>query len=92
MHFQPLIQEVQVLQPLGTISSGTWQGSAIGNSYINWSSPGDIGLTVPKSASFTTVNISNIINLVPQSRPLSPNNGDIYIDSGDNHIYCYVNG
>ena len=39
------------------------------------------------------VNINDVINLTPiASAPGSPNNGDLYVNSTDNHIYCYLNG
>jgi hypothetical protein len=40
-----------------------------------------------------TVHINDVLRLEPQfSAPSSPSNGDIYINSTDNHIYCYLNG
>ena len=72
---------------LGTITSGTWNGTVIGNSYINWSSPGIIGNTTPTSASFTTVSISTIVHLTPLASPPSGVQGDIY--TSGTHIYFH---
>ncbi|OQX97107.1 MAG: hypothetical protein B6I20_13340, partial [Bacteroidetes bacterium 4572_117] len=38
------------------------------------------------------VNINDVLHLTPVATPPSTNNGDIYIDSDDNHIYCRLNG
>jgi len=39
------------------------------------------------------VNINDVLHLVPSaSAPASPNNGDLYVNSTDNHIYCRLNG
>ncbi len=38
------------------------------------------------------VNIHDVLRLVPRSRPASPQEGEIYVDSTNHHIYCYLNG
>ena len=62
-------------------------------------SPGPIGSTTPNTGAFSTlsvsgqVNISDVLNLAPMaSAPASPNEGDLYVNSTDNNIYCYING
>ena len=47
----------------------------------------------PTSATYTTVNITDIINLTPTSTaPSAPSEGDLYINSGNNTLNYYVNG
>jgi len=39
------------------------------------------------------VNIVDVLHLAPRSSaPSSPSEGDIYVNSTDHHIYCYLNG
>ncbi len=60
---------------VGKISAGEWNAGSVTSNL----------------ASFTTVNISDIIHLQPITLPLVPaNNGDICFDG--THIYCGING
>ncbi len=90
---------------VGIITSGTWNGTAITGAYLDLSAPGAIGGTTANSGAFTTlsasgnadfngtVNINSVLHLTPMaSAPASPQEGDIYLDSTDNNIYCYING
>jgi len=36
--------------------------------------------------------VYSIMRLEPRSEPPSPQNGDIYVNITNNHIYCYLNG
>jgi hypothetical protein len=48
-----------------------------------------IGTTSPQRA----LHISDVMRLEPRaSAPASPSEGDIYVNSTDHHIYCYLNG
>jgi len=48
-----------------------------------------IGTTNPQRA----LHISDVMRLEPRaSAPASPSEGDIYVNSTDHHIYCYLNG
>jgi hypothetical protein len=48
-----------------------------------------IGITNPQRA----LHISDVLRLQPRdSAPSSPSEGDIYVNSSDHHIYCYLNG
>ena len=50
---------------------------------------GDVSLR-PNSK---VVNIEDILHLEPRSAaPGSPSEGDVYVNSSDHHIYCYLNG
>jgi hypothetical protein len=76
------------LTSVGVITSGTWNGT-LGT--IDWTSPGVIGSVAPNTASFTTVNISNIIHLTPLSSAPAGALGDLYV-STDGNIYFYSGG
>ena len=43
---------------------------------------------------FTTgkVTIERVLRLPPSTTPASPENGDIYLNSSNGHIYCYIYG
>ena len=48
-----------------------------------------IGTTSPQRA----LHISDVMRLEPRaSAPANPSEGDIYVNSTDHHIYCYLNG
>jgi hypothetical protein len=48
-----------------------------------------IGTSNPQRA----LHISDVMRLQPRaSAPASPSEGDIYVNSTDHHIYCYLNG
>lgn len=48
-----------------------------------------IGTTNPQRA----LHISDVMRLEPRAAaPASPSEGDIYVNSTDHHIYCYLNG
>ena len=90
---------------VGTITTGVWNGSAITGTYLDLSAPGAIGSTTPNSGSFTTisangtvdfngtVNINDVINIQPRATaPTTANEGDLYVNSTTNTIYCYLGG
>ncbi|MEW6744628.1 MAG: hypothetical protein AB1486_17875 [Planctomycetota bacterium] len=57
--------------------------------FINSSGNVGIGLTDPQRR----LHINDVIRLEPRSSaPSSPGEGDLYVDSSDHHIYCYLNG
>lgn len=48
-----------------------------------------IGTTSPQRA----LHISDVLRLEPRATaPASPSEGDIYVNSTDHHMYCYLNG
>ena len=48
-----------------------------------------IGTTNPQRP----LHISDVMRLEPRAAaPSNPSNGDIYVNSTDNHVYCYLNG
>ncbi len=90
---------------VGTISTGVWNGTAISGVYLDLSSPGAIGTTTANSAAFTilsasgaanfngNVNINAVLHLTPMATaPASPTAGDIYLNSTDNNLYCFIGG
>jgi hypothetical protein len=59
----------------------------IGNLYVKGNL--GIGTTSPQRA----LHISDVMRLEPRdSAPDNPAEGDIYVNSADHHIYCYLNG
>jgi hypothetical protein len=62
-----------------------------GNKVTIQNSTGNVGIgtTNPQRA----LHISDVLRLEPRtSAPSSPSEGDIYVNSSDHHIYCYLNG
>ncbi|MQP23795.1 hypothetical protein GFJ94_01810 [Flavobacterium sp. LMO8] len=52
-----------------------------------------LGRTVDHVVIPGKANIRDVLNLKPMSAaPSSPVNGDLYVNSTDNHIYCYLGG
>jgi hypothetical protein len=70
--------------PLTFGTTGTGQAMTITNN-------GNVGIgtTDPQRA----LHISDVLRLEPRaSAPSNPSEGDIYVNSADHHIYCYLNG
>jgi len=73
-------------------------GLSLGDNYGKIAAPANgiiiegnvgIGTTSPQRA----LHVSDIMRLQPRaSAPSSPSEGDIYVNSTDHHIYCYLNG
>jgi len=60
-----------------------------GDGKVYFSGKVGIGTTSPERA----LHISDVMRLQPRaSAPSNPSEGDIYVDSTDHHIYCYLNG
>ena len=65
----------------GLYSAGT-QNNYIGGNL-------GIGVLAPERA----LHISDVMRLEPRANvPTSPSEGDLYVNSTDHHIYCYLNG
>lgn len=74
------------------LSAGTGSASGIGfgsgNSKIYEASDGDLDITVSKR-----VTIRDVLRVRPRATaPSGPSEGDIYVNSLNHHIFCYLNG
>lgn len=59
--------------------------------YTYFHESGNVGIGT--SSPQRPLHISDVLRLEPRaSAPTSPSEGDIYVNSGDHHIYCYLNG
>jgi hypothetical protein len=68
-------------------NGGVYAIRADGKSYFNGNV--GIGTTTPQRA----LHISDVMRLEPRaSAPDNPSEGDIYVNSTDHHMYCYLNG
>jgi phage-related tail fiber protein len=71
---------------LGTIATGTWQGTTISSSKIDWSEPGVIGGTTPNTGAFTRVKLS-----VLTSDPTETEGAYLYVKE-DGSLYLIIDG
>ena len=59
--------------------------------YTYFHESGNVGIGT--SSPERPLHISDVLRLEPRaSAPTSPSQGDIYVNSSDHHIYCYLNG
>jgi len=72
---------------LGTITTGTWHGTAIGASYIDWTAPGTIGSATPSTGAFTSLSANNGLNVSAGTVTIKPagsggTNGQVLTTNG----------
>jgi hypothetical protein len=80
----------------GYVYIGTWSNHSVifrtnnqDRGIIDSTGNFGIGTIDPQRA----LHIRDVLRLQPRSlAPSSPSEGDIYVDSDDQHIYCYLNG
>jgi hypothetical protein len=63
------------------------------NAVIFHNSASDIKVGIQTTSPQRALHIKDVLRLEPRSAaPGSPSEGDIYVNSTDHHIYCYLNG
>jgi len=75
------------LATVGTITTGTWHGTAIGASYIDWTAPGTIGSATPSTGAFTSLSASNGLTVSAGTVTIKPSGS-----SGTNGQVLTTNG
>ena len=78
-------------EPLFVIGNGTSASTSNRSNAVTVLKNGNAGFGTDTPQ--RTVHINDVLRLEPRAdTPSSPSEGDIYVNSTTNHIYCYLNG